>query len=211
MADEQIDTFIADGKCEFMNAFAQPFAVLVASDLLGVPHEDRAGFRQHLIRGEQVSGGAVVGGTDGEVNHGPLEWLYGKFSAYIADRRLNLKEDNLTGLANATFPGGAVPEPIDVARVAANLFAAGQETTLRLLHARTHLNNTLDRFIRFSDRSIWSQYDAVSSIQVKVPSWPAYRTRHPGKHSQQALRGNLLARCQSSYAPDKQQYADQFA
>ncbi len=133
LADEQIDTFIADGACEFMDAFAQPFAVLVVSDLLGVPAEDRVEFRQHLIRVERESGGAVVGGTDGEVSHGPLEWLYGKFSNYIADRRVNPREDILTGLAKATFLGGGVPEPIEVARIASNLFAAGQETTVRLL------------------------------------------------------------------------------
>jgi cytochrome P450 len=133
LADEQIDTFLSRGECEFMDAFAQPFAVLVVSDLLGVPPEDRTEFRKHLIRVERESGGAVVGGTDGEVTHGPLEFLYEKFSHYIEDRRRHPKEDVLTGLANATFPGGAVPEPMDVARIAANLFAAGQETTVRLL------------------------------------------------------------------------------
>lgn len=133
LADEQIDTFLSRGACEFMDAFAQPFAVLVVSDLLGVPPEDRVEFRKHLIRVEQESGGAVVGGTDGEVTHGPLVFLYDKFSAYIEDRRRNPREDVLTGLAKATFPGGGVPEPIEVARVAANLFSAGQETTVRLL------------------------------------------------------------------------------
>jgi cytochrome P450 len=133
LADQQIDTFLSRGECEFMDAFAQPFAVLVVSDLLGVPPEDRIEFRKHLIRAERESGGAVVGGTDGEVTHGPLVWLYDKFSSYIEDRRRDPKEDILTGLANATFPGGAVPEPMDVARIAANLFAAGQETTVRLL------------------------------------------------------------------------------
>jgi cytochrome P450 len=133
LADEQIATFIGRGECEFMNDFAQPFAVLVVSELLGVPPEDRVEFRKHLIRVEQESGGAVVGGTDGEVTHGPLEFLYEKFSAYIADRRRNPKADVLTGLADARFPDGSVPEPMDVARIAANVFAAGQETTVRLL------------------------------------------------------------------------------
>ena len=133
LADSQIDTFLARGECEFQNEFAQPFAVLVVADLLGVPADDRIEFRKHLIRVEQDSGGAVVGGTDGEVNHGPLEWLYDKFSTYIEDRRLNPKEGILTELAAATFPGGGIPEPIEVARIAANVFAAGQETTVRLL------------------------------------------------------------------------------
>jgi cytochrome P450 len=131
LADKQIDTFLAKGECEFMGAFAQPFAVLVVSDLLGVPAEDRITFRQHLIRQERE--GAGIGGTSGEVEHSPLTWLYDTFSAYIEDRRRNPTGDILTGLAEAKFPDGSVPEPIDVARVAANLFAAGQETTVRLL------------------------------------------------------------------------------
>jgi cytochrome P450 len=39
----------------------------------------------------------------------------------------------LTGLATATFSDGTVPEASDVAKIASNLFAAGQETTIRLL------------------------------------------------------------------------------
>ena len=41
----------------------------------------------------------------------------------------------MTGLATATFPDGSTPEVIDVARIAANLFAAGQETSVRMLAA----------------------------------------------------------------------------
>jgi cytochrome P450 len=132
LADQQIATFLDKGECEFMGAFAQPFAVLVVSDLLGVPAEDRIKFRQQLIRQERE--GATIGGTeDRHADHSPLEWLYSTFSTYIEDRRRNPTGDVLTGLAKATFPDKSVPTPLDVARIAANLFAAGQETTVRLL------------------------------------------------------------------------------
>jgi cytochrome P450 len=36
-------------------------------------------------------------------------------------------------MANATFPDGSLPEPIEVARIASNVYSAGQETTVRLL------------------------------------------------------------------------------
>ena len=45
------------------------------------------------------------------------------------------RDDVLTGLATATYPDGSIPEVEDVARVAANVFSAGQETTVRLLGA----------------------------------------------------------------------------
>ena len=132
LANQQIDTFIAQGECEIMAAFAQPFAVLAVSDLLGVPAEDRIKFRQQLIRQERES--ATIGGTeDRDAHHSPLEWLYSTFSKYIEDRRLNPTGDVLSGLAKATFPDKSVPTPLEVARIAANLFAAGQETTVRLL------------------------------------------------------------------------------
>ena len=133
LADKQIDAFIARGECEIMADFAQPFAVLVVSDLLGVPAEDRIQFRKHLIRQEQEHGLGVGDVKENEVHHSPLEWLYDTFSTYIEDRRNSPRADILTGLAKATFPDKSVPTPLDVARIAANLFAAGQETTVRLL------------------------------------------------------------------------------
>ena len=67
------------------------------------------------------------------MSHSPLEWLYDRFSRYVEDRRREPRHDVLTALATTTFPNGELPEVIDVVRVAANLFAAGQETTVRLL------------------------------------------------------------------------------
>src|SRR4051812_27095400 len=37
IADRLIDEFVEDGSCEFVSAFASPFAMLVIADLLGVP------------------------------------------------------------------------------------------------------------------------------------------------------------------------------
>ena len=65
--------------------------------------------------------------------HKPLEFLYEQFSEYIEDRRREPRNDILTGLATATFPDGSTPEVSDAALLAANLFAGGQETTVRLL------------------------------------------------------------------------------
>jgi len=127
LADRQIDEFLSKGQCEFIKQFASPFALLVIADLLGVPEADHAAFRAQM-------GGQGLGSTEGQkMQHSPLEFLYQRFSAYVEDRRRNPRGDVLTGLATAKFPDGSMPEVIDVVRVAANLFAAGQETTVRLL------------------------------------------------------------------------------
>lgn len=129
LADRQYDEALDGGRCEFNAEYASPFAMLVIAGLLGVPESEHAEFRDALLSGS-VIGSSKEGD---ELAHSPLEYLYGKFGEYIEDRRSSPRGDVLTGLASATFPDGSTPEVIDVVRVAANLFAAGQETTVRLL------------------------------------------------------------------------------
>ncbi len=131
LADRQIDEFADRGACEFIGEYGQPFAMLVIADLLGVPERDQQEFQDQLGPGRGNRTG-TVGATDREMAHSPLEFLYEKFSAYIEERRKVPRHDVLTGMATATFPDGSAPDALDVARIAANLFAAGQETTVRL-------------------------------------------------------------------------------
>lgn len=130
LADRQIEEFIQRDDGEFIGGYANPFTLFVIADLLGVPEEEHAEFRTALAR--RPHDGAV-GSTRDSLSLNPLEWLYDRFSRYIEDRRLEPRQDVLTALATTTFPDGELPEVIDVVRVAANVFAAGQETTVRLL------------------------------------------------------------------------------
>ena len=120
-----LDTFAARGHCEFVGEFAAPMAMLVIADLLGVPEEDRGRFREQLAK-PTTSGKAGV-------DHSPLEFLYDTFRAYIEDRRAKPRDDVLTRIAEAKFSDGSTPSVTDVMLLASNLFAAGQETTVRLL------------------------------------------------------------------------------
>jgi cytochrome P450 len=130
LADRQIDQFIQRRQLEFVGDYANPFTLLVIADLLGVPEEEHDEFRAALAR---RPGHDAVGSTKDTMSQSPLAWLYDRFSRYIEDRRREPQDDVLTALATTTFPNGDLPEVIDVARVAANVFAAGQETTVRLL------------------------------------------------------------------------------
>ena len=136
LADQVIDEFVADGRCEFIQAYAAPFTMLVIADLLGVPVEDHETFRKALgVRPDRA-----IGSTERDsMAHSPLEFLYDRFTTYVEDRRRAPRDDVLTGLATATFPDGSTPEVIDVVRIAANLFAAGQKTTVRLLSSALRL------------------------------------------------------------------------
>jgi cytochrome P450 len=131
LADEQLDKFASKGKCEFLENYARPFTGLVIVDLLGIPTTDHEEFNA-------VFSDQVVGAIDDDTvtrTHNPLEWLDDKFSAYIADRRNDPRADVLTELAQAKYPDGSTPEIIEVVRLATFVFAAGQETTTKLLSA----------------------------------------------------------------------------
>src|ERR1700741_5359528 len=132
LADQVLDGFLASGEGEFIKGFAGPFTLLVIADLLGVPVEDRDQFVNNI---REHSGGGIGGTGKEALAHSPLEFLYGLFSAYVRDRRREPRDDVLTGLAAAPYPDGSIPEVEDVARVASNVFSAGQETTVRLLGA----------------------------------------------------------------------------
>ena len=62
-----------------------------------------------------------------------LGWLDSEFARYIEDRRREPRADVLTDLALATYPDGSTPDVTSVVRTSTFLFAAGQETTARLL------------------------------------------------------------------------------
>jgi cytochrome P450 len=131
LADQLIDEFIADGRCEFASAYGGAFPFLVIADLLGVPDGDHAMFRE-LLAGNTPPDAAWQD-EDGTVNMNPLAYLDKWFTAYIADRRENPVQDILTEMASQRFPDGTLPEVSDVVHIATFLFIAGHETTARLL------------------------------------------------------------------------------
>jgi cytochrome P450 len=134
LADRQLDTFIACGKCEFLEDYAKPFSLLVIADLLGVPLEDHDEFKAAFAL-------ETVGelGKEAPTSHNPLQWLNDKFYSYIEDRRREPREDVLTELAAAKYPDGSTPEIEDVMNLSTFLFAAGTETTTKLVSSAVRI------------------------------------------------------------------------
>ena len=67
----------------------------------------------------------------------PTRWSGSTRSSATTSRTgaSNPRDDVLTALATAKYPDGSTPEVVDVVRTATFLFAAGQETTAKLLSA----------------------------------------------------------------------------
>ena len=48
LVDEKLDSFVTDGRCEFLESYGKPLSMLVIADLLGVPEEDHDEFNAVL-------------------------------------------------------------------------------------------------------------------------------------------------------------------
>ena len=130
LADRLIDEFAEAGRCELIRDYAAPFALLAIADLLGIPETDRPAFRSML--GARPS---QIGGETRSPMINPLEFRKERFLGYVAERRETPRNDILSDLANARYPDGSTPDPMDVVRGASLLFGAGQDTTATLLGA----------------------------------------------------------------------------
>lgn len=134
-----LNRLVAQGSAELFKDYAQGFALTVVADLLGVPEQEHAQFRAQL-------GAHLPGALGDEPAPAPtLNYLDDYFTRYVEDRRREPRTDVLTSLATATFPDGSIPDVKDVVTIAAFLFAAGQETSARLIVSSTkHLAENPD-------------------------------------------------------------------
>jgi cytochrome P450 len=131
LADRLINEMADRDAVEFCDAYAKPFTLLVIADLLGVPREHHETFRGWL--GGQ---NGTVGDPQGrEFGDRVFANLHPYFTRYIEERRAEPRDDVMSQLATVRFRDGELPEVMDLVRLATILFAAGQETTARLLSA----------------------------------------------------------------------------
>jgi cytochrome P450 len=169
LSDRLIDGFANDGACEFTKQYAHPFALLNIADLLGVPEQDHAMLRAQF---ESYTAGAL----DAKGTAGPFAFLDDVFVDYVEDRRRSPRDDVMTKLAQATFPDGSMPEVIDVVRIAAFLFAAGQGTTAHMMGSllqRLATQPELQRRIR-DDRALVMPF-AEETLRLESPTKATFR------------------------------------
>jgi cytochrome P450 len=129
LADKMIDSFVDDGKLEVITGFAHPFATLAIADLLGMPEEACAPALEGCGR---MPG--VIGDTK-EMEANPLEQLAMHFYGFLSERRANPRDDVMSILAQAKNADGSLPEIGEIVSLAAVLFGAGQDSTVRLIAA----------------------------------------------------------------------------
>jgi cytochrome P450 len=109
---------------------ATPYVTLVIADLLGVPEADRQQFRDIIDAGPPPGNMDAAEDTS---QSGALAFMISYFARYLGERRANPQDDIMTELAQARFPDGTLPDIMEPAKAAMFLFAAGQDTSAKLV------------------------------------------------------------------------------
>jgi cytochrome P450 len=130
LSEQMVADLVSNGRCEAIRDLGVPYVTLVVADLLGVPAADRDTFMEALEKGPTPGDTRKEGeGQDISV----LIFMGQYFMQYLAERRAAPREDIMSELANATYPNGEQPELLEVVKLAVFLFAAGQDTSAKLL------------------------------------------------------------------------------
>lgn len=128
-ADELIQMALVKGKAEFVKEINVPYTTLVIADLLDVPEEDHKFFAE-VFRNTDSNN---LNQAERDVAVHSLIVLAKYFAPYVQDRRKAPRGDVVSELAIANYPDGSKPEESEIVRLATLLFAAGQDTTAKLL------------------------------------------------------------------------------
>lgn len=129
-ADRMARGMVARHGCELIGEVATPYVTMVIADLLGVPEDDREQFRKVIDSGPPPGN---MDAPDVPQQSQALMFMGTFFARYIAERRAAPRDDVMTELALARYPDGASPELMEVVKTAMFLFAAGQDTSAKLI------------------------------------------------------------------------------
>lgn len=147
LVDRLIDGFIGNGQCDAAEEFAHATATYAVSDLMGIPEADRPQLLELL--------GAPPSQIEGDAAHkigpDPLIFLKPMIDRYLRDRQKDPQTDLMTELVQGTLKDGAKPDFDVLSGLARFLFAAGQDTTSRLIAMAVKIlaeDHKLQQFLR---------------------------------------------------------------
>ncbi|NLA35212.1 MAG: cytochrome P450 [Actinobacteria bacterium] len=164
IADEVIDGFIESGEVDLVQAFSQPFPLLVICDMMGIPRSEF----DTVLRNTNIILGAGDPDSMGEhpdfftaLMSAGVE-LTGLLGELADDRRKNPRDDLTTALVTAK-PGEDVLTPEELAPFFILLAVAGNDTTRNAISYGMHfLSENPDQ------KAIWqNDFEAVTPTAIE--------------------------------------------
>ncbi len=127
IANRLLDSVQDQGSMELLSSFAFPLPITVIAEMLGVPREDHARFREWM----RILFTPPVGGDFEPLRRMAVE-LQQYFQDFLARRRADPRDD-LTSALIAAEEQGEHLTPVELVSMLFILMVAGHETTVNLL------------------------------------------------------------------------------
>lgn len=129
IADGLLDKVEAQGQMEFMNDYAVVIPITVIAELLGIPAEDQAKFREWT---QIIVVDGLRGARDSDrMGTAVMEFIM-YFHAMFDQRRAEPQDDLITGLVQVEEAGDKL-DPQELISMVFLLLVAGHETTVNLI------------------------------------------------------------------------------
>lgn len=149
LAEELVDDFVEDGRCEFVSQFAEPYSARILCILLGLPESEWKQVSEWAVD-LGLSLGVTFAQDLGRIETA-LAGLYGYCNDLIAERRDHPRDDLASRLVRASHEEDRLTET-ELAVSLVFLIFAGMDTT------RNQLGLALQTFLQHPDQ--WSRLGA---------------------------------------------------
>jgi cytochrome P450 len=128
---ELLEPALDAGECDLVATLAYPLPVIVIAEILGIPPEDRAKFKEWSDEAV-ASLGTGLGEGGRQVREGIFLEMRDYFTAMAEERRRHPRGDLISGLVAAEQDGERLTFP-DLLQMLVLLLVAGNETTTNLI------------------------------------------------------------------------------
>ena len=133
LVDELLDAVAAKGSMEIIEDLAYPLPVVVICEMLGVPAEDHATFKEWSREAARsLDPEEILPPEVQERRRQAMESFADYFRALIEERRKDLKDDLISALIEAEEAGDKLSEE-ELLSTCVLLLVAGHETTVNLI------------------------------------------------------------------------------
>ncbi|GIW18945.1 cytochrome P450 [Tepidiforma sp.] len=128
---ELLEPALEAGECDLVAALAYPLPVIVIAEILGIPPEDRAKFKEWSDEAV-ASLGTALGGGGRQIRAEVFEEMREYFTRMTEERRQRPRNDLISGLVQAEQDGERLTFA-DLLQMLVLLLVAGNETTTNLI------------------------------------------------------------------------------
>ncbi len=153
---ELLEPALETGECDLVAALAYPLPVIVIAEILGIPPEDRAKFKEWSDEAV-ASLGTALGGGGRQIRAEVFEEMREYFTRMTEERRQRPRNDLISGLVQAEQDGERLTFA-DLLQMLVLLLVAGNETTTNLI------SNTMLSFLEHRD-----QLAKVEAEPARIP------------------------------------------